>query len=191
MRSSLLNCPLGLLLACARVGDGDPQPQPESDPLPPGPALIEQEPAEPESGPEPEPAPEPATGFEPATRGSGACIVSVVALLEAEEYRGAGPITPALEASLAANPDSADRWESESHGDHHIQCHYAVELKHLPGKRFSWRLVLGNTSRDHTPETCKGRAAEVADDIVSTTERCTDLDAGAYWGHVLEPLAQP
>jgi hypothetical protein len=122
----------------------------------------------------------------PATPGRGTCTVNVVALLEAEEYRGAGPTTPALEASLAADPDSAANWESEDHGDHHIQCRYAVELAHLPGKRFSWLVVHSNTMRDLTAETCNGREAEVAADIVRITKGCTDLDAGAYWGYVLE-----
>lgn len=180
---------LGVVLACARAGEDAPQPQPQPSPEP---VVVEAEPkpepeAEPEAKPSPGPEPKPAVAFEPATRGEGTCIVSVVALLEAEEYRGPGPMTPALEASLAADPDSADHWRSESHGDHHIQCHYAVELAHLPGKRFKWRLVLSNTLREHTPETCNGRAAEVADDIVRTTQGCKDLDAGAYWGYVLEP----
>jgi hypothetical protein len=172
---------LGLLLGCAPVGEASPDPQPE-------PVVVEREPAKVEPEPEPQP---PKPEFVPATRGSGKCIVSVVALLEAEEYRGPGPMTPALEASLAANPDHAENWRAESHGDHHIQCHYAVELAHLPGQRFSWRLVIGNTLREYTAETCNGRAAEVGDDIVTTTKSCTDLDAGAYWGYVLEPIAQP
>jgi hypothetical protein len=180
-----------LLLACARAGDGTPEPEPEPEPAS-EPAIVEREPPQtPEPEPAPEPEPEPAPAFEPATRGKGKCIVSVVALLEAEEYRGPGPMTPALEASLSADPDYAKYWQAESHGDHHIQCHYAVELSSQPGKRFSWRIVISNTLRDHTPETCNGRAAEVADDIVQTTKSCTDLDAGAYWGYVLEPLAQP
>jgi hypothetical protein len=174
-------------LGCARVGDGAPESQARPEPAP---GLIEQEPA-PEPEPASEPAPEIVKGFEPATRGQATCMVSVVALLEAQEYRGAGPITPALEASLAADPDFARSWQSESHGDHHIQCLYAVELAHLPGKRFAWRVVHGNTLREHTAETCNGRAVEVADDIISTTKDCTDLDAGAYWGYVLEPLAPP
>jgi hypothetical protein len=179
-------------LACARVGEVAPESQTQPEPAP-GP--IEQEPIErevsPEPKPEPEPEPEPAKEFEPATRGKKRCIVSVVALLEAEEYRGPGPMTPALEASLAADPDFARNWQSESHGDHHIQCLYAVELAHRPGKRFAWRVVHGNTFREHTAEICNGRAVEVADDIISTTKNCTNLDAGAYWGDVLEPLPPP
>src|SRR5262245_12525543 len=175
-----------LLLGCAQAG---PSPEAEAEPKP-EPVVVEREPPEREPTPEPEPKETPLE-FEPATRGNGKCIVSVVALLEAEEYRGPGPMTPALEASLAADPDQAKYWQAESHGDHHIQCHYAVELSSLPGKRFSWRVVINNTLREHTPETCNGRAAEVADDIVSTTKGCTDLDAGAYWGYVLEPIAQP
>ena len=189
MRSFLPAC-LCLSLACAPVSDADPRTEPE--PAAVEPVVVEREPdkQEPEPTPEPEPNQIP-TAFEPATRGAGKCIVSVVALLEAQEYRGPGPMTPALEASLAADPDHAKYWQSESHGDHHIQCHYAVELSTLPGKRFSWRVVINNTLRDHTPETCNGRAVEVADDIVSTTKSCTDLNAGAYWGYVLEPIAQP
>jgi hypothetical protein len=194
MRSSMHGVVI-LVLGCARVGDGAPEPEPES---PAEPVQVEREPTPDEAeSPEPEspeaeaPAPDPTVGFVPATRGSGTCIVSVVGLLEAQEYRGPGPITPALEASLSADPDFARHWQSHSHGDRHIQCHYLVELAHLPGKRFSWRIVINNLLREYTAETCDGRAAEVADDIVSTTKNCTDLDAGAYWGYVLEPVAQP
>ena len=127
-------------------------------------------------------------GFTAATRGSGTCRVTVSALLEAAEYRGAGPMTPALEASLSANPDYARMYESESHGDHHIQCIYQVELAHEPGKHYRWRHVIGNTLRDYTAETCDGLAAEVAEDVIRTTKDCSDLDAGAYWGCVLEPM---
>ncbi len=136
------------------------------------------------SGDEPS---EPET-FTPATRGSGGCEVRVIALLEAEEYRGGGPITPALEASLAADPEFARMYNSESHGDYHIQCHYEVELGHEPGKRYRWRMWLSNTLREHTPKACNGMAAQVAEDIVRTTKNCTDLAAGAYWGLVLEPM---
>lgn len=136
---------------------------------------------------EPETAPE-ASAFEPATRGQGSCMVSVVALLEAEAYRGGGPMTPALEASLAADPDYARMYNAESHGDHHIQCHYEVSLAHLPGKRWRWREVRNNTLRKLSPEICKSLAVEVADDIIQTTKNCTNLDAGAYWGYVLEPM---
>ena len=133
---------------------------------------------------------EPKAGEEaiPLTRGSGACEVTIRALLEAEEYRGGGPMTPALEASLSSDPDFARMYEAESHGDHHIQCLYQVELTHEPGKRYRWRHVISNTLREFGPEICAGLAAEVADDIISTTRDCSDHAAGAYWGYVLEPL---
>ena len=124
----------------------------------------------------------------PLTRGSGACEVTIRALLEAEEYRGGGPMTPALEASLSSDPDFARMYEAESHGDHHIQCLYQVELAHEPGKRYRWRHVVSNTLREFGPEICAGLAAEVADDIIRTTRDCSDYAAGAYWGDVLEPL---
>lgn len=168
------------LCACVRHGDATPEPQGELS------LLVEVEPQ-----PEPEPKPErptEASRFEPATRGENRCIVTVVALLEAEEYRGGGPMTPALEASMAADPDFARMYNSESHGDHHIQCHYEVSLAHLPGKRWRWREVESNTLRELSPEICNSLAVEVADDIIRTTKNCTDLDAGAYWGYVLEPI---
>lgn len=126
--------------------------------------------------------------FEAASFDSGSCVVRVVGLLEAEEYRGPGPITPAIEASLNADPEFARMYQAESHGDHHIQCHYAVELEHEPGKRYRWREVVNNTLRDHTAKICNSMAAEVAEDIARTTKDCTDLDAGAYYGFVLEPM---
>ncbi|HLT35785.1 MAG TPA: hypothetical protein VK034_05855, partial [Enhygromyxa sp.] len=126
--------------------------------------------------------------FSPATRGSGDCQVTVSALLEATEYRGPGPMTPALATSLDADPDFARMYNSESHGDHHVQCHYQVELAHEPGKHFRWRSWFTNTLRDRTPKACNGMAAEIAEDIIRTTKQCTDLAAGAYWGHTLEPM---
>lgn len=175
------------LCACVRHGDASP----ESEASPALIVEVERSDAEPPPEPElvvPELEPEP-TKFEPATRGKGSCIVTVVALLEAEEYRGGGPMTPALEASMAADPDFARMYNSESHGDHHIQCHYQVSLAHLPGKRWRWREVKSNTLRDLGPEICESLAIEVADDIIQTTRNCTDLNAGAYWGYVLEPMA--
>jgi hypothetical protein len=174
--------------ACACVRHGGTGPEPQASQSQPA-AIVETEPvdAEPPPQPDPEPPPEP-SAFEPATRGQGKCIVTVVALLEAEEYRGGGPMTPALEASMAADPDFARMYNSESHGDHHIQCHYEVALARLPGKRWRWREVRSNTFRDLSPEICKTLAVEVADDIIRTTKNCKDLDAGAYWGYVLEPL---
>jgi hypothetical protein len=187
--SAVARAPIWLspwLCACVRHGESTPEPEPE-----PEPALIveaERRDAEPEPEPIPEPVPE-ASSFEPATRGEGSCIVTIVAVLEAEEYRGGGPMTPSLEASMAADPDFARMYNSESHGDHHIQCHYQVALAHLPGKRWRWREVKSNTLRDLSPEICNSLAVEVADDIIRTTKNCKDFNAGAYWGYVLEPMA--
>jgi hypothetical protein len=184
------------LCACVRHGDASPDPQSQpavqADPVSRAELQragdeVEREGAEPEPEPTPE-APAETSVFEPATRGEGSCRVTVVALLEAAEYRGGGPITPALEASLSADPDYARMYNSHSHGDHHIQCHYEVSLAHLPGKRWRWRVVRSNTLRKLSPEICKSLAIEVADDIIQTTKSCTSLDAGAYWGYVLEPI---
>lgn len=126
--------------------------------------------------------------FVPATVGNPRCEVAVVELLEAEQYRGPGPMTPALDAQFAADPDFARFYQAESHGDQHIQCHYAVELSSHPKQRFRWREVRSNTLEEHTPAVCNGLAAEVAESILETTGDCLDLDAGAYWGYVLEPM---
>jgi hypothetical protein len=177
------------LSACARGGEGGPTPQAqpasvvvEEEPAPEPPARVEPD----ESGGQSEDEPEPV--FEPATRGQGNCEVTVSALLEAEEYRGSGPMTPALEAALAANPDHARMHRAESHGDHHIQCHYEIRLGHRPADRFSWREVHNNTLRDKTPALCLELAEEVAEHVIESTKQCTDFDAGAYWGYVLEPI---
>lgn len=162
-----------------------------------GPAQDQASPAvitELEPSPAPEPEPEPLAlanpspaEFQPATRTEGRCTVTVRALLEAEHYRGGGPMTPALAASLAADPDYARMYESESHGDHHIQCHYEVALADRPGERFRWREVHNNTLRDLDIEVCRADIAAVAQHILDATQQCTDLDAKAYWGHALEP----
>lgn len=175
------------LCACVRHGDASPEPQPELEPA----LIVEAEHRDAEPTPEAEPAPEPVpepSSFEPATRGTGSCVVTIVAVLEAEEYRGGGPMTPALEASMTADPDFARMYNAESHGDHHIQCHYEVSLAHLPGKRWRWREVENNTLRDLSPKICNSLAVEVADDIIRTTKNCSDFNAGAYWGYVLEPM---
>jgi hypothetical protein len=164
-------------------------PEPELD-TPAAPSVIVEappEPAEPAEPPAPADPPVP-EAFKPATAGTGNCKVTVSALLEAEEYRGPGPLTPAVAASLAADPDYARNYNSESHGDHHIQCVYQVELAHEPGKHYRWLTWFSNTLRDATPESCKGMAAEVAEDILRSTKDCSDLAAGAYWGYVLEPM---
>ena len=142
----------------------------------------------PEPTPEPTPSPEPPVEFVPVTRGAGSCEVTLVALLEAEEYRGAGPMTPSLEATMNADPEFARAWESESHGDHHIQCHYEVRIESKPQQRYRWRVVHGNTLREHTPEVCKRELAAVAEDIIQTTKNCTQPGAGAYWGYSLDPM---
>ena len=126
--------------------------------------------------------------FEPATRGEGDCVVTVSAVLEAAEYRGAGPMTPALEASLSGDPEFARMYASESHGDHHIQCWYEVRLASKPDQRFRWREVHGNTLRELTTQVCNAKIGELAETIVRDTEQCRDLDAKAYWGSVLEPF---
>lgn len=174
---------LTLALACAPLSEVEPQ-------AAPGPAIVVEPPTtEPREPPpaEPEPPPEPA--FEPVTRGSGTCIVTITGVIEAQEYRGAGPITPALEASLSADPEFARMYNSHSHGDHHIQCHYAVRLAHLPDKQFRWRDVHNNLTRELTVDVCTRKLTEVADDIIQTTKQCTDFAAGGYWGYVLEPIS--
>jgi hypothetical protein len=189
-RSNVLGFPLVATLACggAREDSEPAPPEPIAEPI----AVASPE-AEPPSHvttePEPEPPPEPEpAAFTPATHGKGTCKVTVSALLEAEEYRGGGPMTPALAASLDADPDFARMYNAESHGDHHVQCVYEVTLAHEPHKRYRWRTWFDNMARDKSAEDCKGMAAEVAQDIIETTKKCRDLDAGAYWGFVLEPM---
>ena len=197
---ALRTLPLGLGIAllggCACDHEPDPTPTPPSPNSGAAPPVFTEradatrpapQPDEPDDAPA-GPAPERAE-FEPATRGAGACEVTVTALLEAQEYRGPGPMTPAIEASLAADPEFARMYQASSHGDHHIQCIYRVELAHEPGKRYRWREIVNNTLQEHTAAICNGLAAEVAEDIIRTTKSCTDLDAGAYYGQVLEPMA--
>jgi hypothetical protein len=179
-----------LVLACA-TPEPDVPAQPTSEQPhvvveTPPPSEAPEQPTEPSEAPSEDP-PEPEV-FTPATRGSGKCEVTVSALLEAEEYRGPGPLTPAVAASLNADPDYARRYNSESHGDHHIQCVFQVELGHLPGQPHRWMDYFNNVLRDKTTKACNGMAAEVAEDIIRTTKDCTDFAAGAYWGHVLEPI---
>lgn len=184
-RILLLSTALALSGACARAGDAGSGAQVQRQP-----AVVVEVAPELEPSPMPtaesNPAPEP-VGFQPATRGEGSCVVTVHAVLEAQEYRGGGPMTPALEASLAANPEYARMYQSESHGDHHIQCHYDVTLAHLPNQRFRWRTVHNNTLRDLDTQICNADVGKVAQDIVESTKQCADFAAGAYWGYVLEP----
>jgi len=175
-----------LLAACSRPSDATAD---APEPAPAAPALAVEPDATATASATPSPA-QTDDGIAPVTRGQGSCIVSVVAVLEAEDYRGPGPLTPAVAASLDADPASARTYKRLSHGDHHIQCHYEVHLDDRPGQRFRWRVVHGNTLREHTPAICSDPAelAAVAEDIIRTTEDCTQLDAGSYWGYVLEPL---
>lgn len=206
MRSVVLGCTFAWLGACmapshepsaSQASASRPEPSGRAtstasrDALEPGePSTNEAEPSEAQAR-EVQPV-EPAEPAEPefvaATHGSGGCIVTVSALLEATEYRGGSPMTPALAASLDADPEFARRYNSASHGDHHIQCVYRVELAHEPGKHYRWLHWFNNLLRDAEPSKCKTLAAEVAQDIVRTTKDCTQLDAGAWWGQVLEPL---
>jgi hypothetical protein len=179
------------LTGCARPSDAGPSPATMTGPSAnhrASPAVITELEPRPASAPATEPPKTPkSSGFQPATRSDGGCTVRVRALLGAEEYRGGGPMTPALEASLAADPDYARMYASESHGDHHIQCHYEVVLAGRPGERFRWREVHSNTLRDLGVEVCETDIAEVAQRILDSTQQCTDLAAKAYWGDVLEP----
>lgn len=118
------------------------------------------------------------------------CVVTVYRVLESREYRGAGPMTPALEDNLSRDPELVDSYRSESHGDYHIQCHYEVGFSDRPRERFLWREVHPNTLRELDISVCAGRAAQVAEKILSTTRNCTDLDAGEYWGMRLVPLRE-
>ncbi len=138
--------------------------------------------------PEPELEAQELAEFEPATRGEGSCEVRVVELLEASKYRGPGPITPALDAQLRADPQFADLYNARSHGDSHIQCLYEVQLGGQPGVRYRWREVYGNTGNRYTLAICNGPVGPIADHIISSTLECTDLDAKAYWGDELERL---
>lgn len=149
--------------------------------------VVEGEPAAGAEALAPAPDPEHLV-FERTTRGELGCVVTIAALLDAEEYRGAGPMTPALEASFAADPEFARMWDAESHGDHHIQCHYEIRLGGAPLDRYRWRVVHSNTLRNHTTEVCKRELGAVAEDIILTTAQCTDFAAGAYYGYVLEPI---
>ena len=149
--------------------------------------VVEGEPAAGAEAPAPAPEPERLL-FERTTRGELGCVVTIAALLDAQEYRGAGPMTPALEASFAADPEFGRMWDAESHGDHHIQCLYEVRLGGAPLERYRWRVVHSNTLRNHTTEVCKRELGTVAEDIILTTVQCTDLTAGAYYGYVLEPF---
>lgn len=184
---------LGLLGACvapSREPTSASEPSGSEGEATPTPVVVgeasEREPSEMVAASEPAAASEPT--FEPATAGDAGCVVTVSALLEAEAYRGGGPMTPALAASLDADPEFARRYQAESHGDRHIQCVYRVELAHEPGKHYRWLHWFNDVMHEAEPSRCNTLAPEVARDIVTTTKDCSQLDAGAWWGQVLEPL---
>jgi hypothetical protein len=106
-------------------------------------------------------------------------------LVDAAEYRGPGPMTPALSDTLAKDPKLARTYNAKSHGDHHIQCTYRVKVN---GKPYTHTHVIGNTFREYETSRCDEVRDEVAQSIISFTKECADLHAGEYWGFKLDPV---
>jgi len=167
------------LAACSRDGTVTREAPPQAArPIPSAEPADASPPAEPPAAARPAPA---------VTRSANGCTVTVGRLLDAQEYRGPGPMTPALSDSLARDPDMARSFNAKSHGDQHIQCTYRVEVN---GAAYSHMHVVGNTLRDYDTGRCEQVREAVADSILSFTHDCADLHGGEYWGSTLEPLPE-
>ena len=110
------------------------------------------------------------------------CDVRIERVLSAEQYRGAGPPSPASQA-IRSDPE----WVAEEHGMSHVQCRYRVRLR---GRSYSYLHVVDTTVRDvpSAPALCDRLRAEVVEHVRGFTDRCVDLSAGEYYGYRLQPL---
>ena len=113
------------------------------------------------------------------------CPVTVDRVLEDAAYRG-HPMTPAHADMLRRlSPEQQQMYRAESHAESYRQCAYAVTVSGQAW-RFTetWSTLLGDKPADW----CAQATEEVAALIQRTTRGCTDLHAGAYYGHDLVPL---
>ncbi len=121
------------------------------------------------------------------TGAASLCTPKVGAVVSAKRFRGPGPMTPAT-LDMLKDQNYARTYWGRSHGDEHIQCVYRVALG---GRDYRYLFVIGNTFGDLDESACATSRPKVATEIIATTNRCTDLHAGEYWGHVLIPEISP
>ena len=116
------------------------------------------------------------------------CLVTVLEVLASKDHRGV-PDSPARQAGLAAmSPQERRMDEAESHFATYRQCEYAVSVD---GHRYRWTATWDTTLEDRPPDWCEQHRGEVVSDIRQTTRACTELHAGAWWGHDLVPIVAP
>ena len=118
------------------------------------------------------------------------CEVKVIRVVEAAVYRGPGVDSPARNKTLEnLPPGTRERWAGRDHGVEHLACTYEVTVADKP---FRHRHTAEQSFTGAELDTAKCSADEtkraVEKSIREFTKGCTDLAAGEYWGHRLEPL---
>jgi hypothetical protein len=119
---------------------------------------------------------------------TGACVIRVKALLDAQIFRGPGVDSPMRQKAMAnLSPEERDRWHGRDHAYSHLQCRYAVTMngraytyKHNGGQAIGFGHKL-DTKTCSQPEHIR----KVEEELKQTTRQCTDPHHGAHWGHDL------
>jgi len=121
-----------------------------------------------------------------AGRTVGTCTIRLQALVGAREFRGPGPLSPALRDTLRRDPRFARSYRAKSHGDRHLRCSYVISVN---GVKYQYDYLISNTFRRHTPERCSREFDALLTHLFSVTDECRDLSRGAYYGYTFRPLA--
>lgn len=116
------------------------------------------------------------------------CLTVGAALGPMEHLRGE-PDTPARrDARARLPPDMKQMAEEEAHAATYVRCAYRVDVGDT-AYRVSW--TWDTTLEDKPADWCAKARPAVQADLLRTTRQCTDLQAGAWWGHALTPLPPP
>ena len=167
-----------------------------SEPDPPVQARIEPAPeTSPASPSQPAPTPEPveedtdenplAPKLDTEVPNEWRCPVDVEAVLADEHFRG-HPNTPAHVAWVnGLSPEDYQMYNAESHGESYRSCSYRVKVA---GGHWRYTATWSTTFVELSDDWCEDAKAHVAADIQRTTQGCSDLHRGAYYGSDLTPL---
>lgn len=170
----------------------DPARASAADSAPPAPSAAAQR-----RDPPPEPAPTDLASAAPtpadppsasSATATGACVIRVKTVLDAQIFRGPGVDSPMRQKAMAnLSPEERDRWHGRDHAYSHLQCRYAVTMngraytyKHNGGQAIGFGHKL-DTKTCSQPEHIR----KVEEQLTQTTRQCTDPHHGAYWGNDL------
>lgn len=126
-----------------------------------------------------------------ASQTSPGCDVAVEALLESNVFRGS-PQSQAVLDAHRASPDQGRLAAGIDHGAEYLSCTWRVRVN---GDTYRYKRAShgGPASGTLRATVCAERAEaeETAAAIHRFTDACSDLQRGAYYGDILEPIEQP